>query len=459
MRTPLAALLSLALVAPLPRAQDCADTSVGFVPLADLADGAYQGFQGGLYPGGELARPTAHDAAGLAQAAEVLPRGPSGAPAPNGRVVLLSLGMSNATQEFSAFRALVQGDPTLSPRLTIVDGAIGGWTASEVADPAAAYWTLVDQRLAQAGVTPAQVQAVWLKEAEAGPSDPFPQHAETLSADLAAIARNARARYPNLRLLYLASRIYAGYATSALNPEPFAYESGFAVKWLIEAQIAGDPPLAFDAAQGAVVAPWLAWGPYLWADGLVPRSDGLVWECSDFAPDGTHPGPSARAKVAALLSAFFRTDATARGWFLAASGPSCGPQALATKYGAELGGAQGAVQLVASALPIQTTSPPADPLRAHAFGAPPNAPALFLIGAASIPDGAVPAFGGSLLVDFYLALPAAADATGRLSLALGAIPPTPLLCGLQRFVQVAVLDPTAPQGVGLSRGLRLRIGH
>jgi hypothetical protein len=67
------------------------------------------------------------------------------------------------------------------------------------------------------------------------------------------------------------------------------------------------------------MAPWIAWGPYLWADGLVPRADGLTWACADFSTtDGTHPATSGRAKVAQMLLDFFTTDPTAEPWFSAA---------------------------------------------------------------------------------------------------------------------------------------------
>jgi hypothetical protein len=111
----------------------------------------------------------------------------------------------------------------------------------------------------------------------------------------------------------LSSRIYAGYATSTLNPEPYAYQSAFAVRWTIEQQLNGGLPFA-GSGRGA---PWIAWGPYLWADGLTPRSDGLTWSCSDFANDGTHPGTTGRQKVAARLLDFVHTDPTAREWYLA----------------------------------------------------------------------------------------------------------------------------------------------
>ena len=62
------------------------------------------------------------------------------------------------------------------------------------------------------------------------------------------------------------------------------------MKWLIEKQLTGDPDLNFDPAHGAVKAPWLAWGPYLWADGQKARSDGLTYDLTDLRPDdGTHP--------------------------------------------------------------------------------------------------------------------------------------------------------------------------
>jgi len=68
---------------------------------------------------------------------------------------------------------------------------------------------------------------------------------------------------------------------------------------------------------GAVVAPLLSWGAYLWADGTVPRSDGFTWLCSDLQADFTHPSPtSGVSKVGVELLAFFKTDATTTPWFL-----------------------------------------------------------------------------------------------------------------------------------------------
>jgi hypothetical protein len=123
-----------------------------------------------------------------------------------------------------------------------------------------------------------------------------------------------KSKFPNLKLVYLTSRIYAGYANSNLNPEPFAWFTGWTVKRLIEDQLNGDAALNY--AGSSPSAAWLAWGPYLWAQGATPRSDGLTWIPSDFQSDGTHPSNAGRQKVAQKLLEFFSTDATTRPWFL-----------------------------------------------------------------------------------------------------------------------------------------------
>src|SRR5262249_41290842 len=158
------------------------------------------------------------------------------------------------------------------------------------------------------GSSRAQAQVVWLKEARRGPTEGWPAATDSLRNDLGTIVRIIKQKLPHVRLLYLSSRIYAGYATSLLNPEPSAYEAGFAVKQLVEAQIDGVDSLAYAPPVGDPRAPWMAWGPYLWADGLTPRSDGLTWQCGDFQSDGTHPSTSGRDKVAHALLAFFRSD-------------------------------------------------------------------------------------------------------------------------------------------------------
>jgi lysophospholipase L1-like esterase len=40
----------------------------------------------------------------------------------------------------------------------------------------------------------------------------------------------------------------------------------------------------------------------------VPRRDGLVWHCTDFQSDGTHPSTSGRELVADSLLAFLKRD-------------------------------------------------------------------------------------------------------------------------------------------------------
>lgn len=337
MRAAMLAVLAAIGPAVMAGASNCAGTSTGRVPLNDLGTGHYLGaFQGGLYPGGVNTIPVMHATAGLGKADMIVPRDGAGNPSPTGRVVLLSIGLSNTTQEFcggsfpacQSFSFIGQAAASNSVNhttLVTVDGAIGGQTPPTwdmPTDPN--YDTVRNTRLAPAGVTEQQVQVLWIKLADAMPTMGLPgaaADAYTLERGLGNVVRACKARYPNLRIVYLTSRIYAGYATSILNPEPYAYESGFSVKWLIEAQIAQKAGGPVDAVAGDLdydtVAPWLVWGPYPWADGTTARSDGLTWLCADFNPsDGTHPNTGARRKVGAMLLQELLGSPFAAGWFV-----------------------------------------------------------------------------------------------------------------------------------------------
>ena len=304
---------------------DATLTRIGVTPLNDLGTGVYKGYVGGLYPGGSNVRPSAHDSAGIAIAQSIHPLDASGnVDDTNGKIVMISVGMSNTTQEFasgsnSSFKPRMDADPSKSPRLVIVDGAQGGQTVDSWIAPSTPVWQTLTNRLTAAGVTGSQVQVAWIKQAIANPSNlgAFPTHAQVLKDRLAIMVRLLKQRLPNLKLAYLSSRTRA-YTDipGTLNPEPFAFESGYSVKWLIEDQINGVGDLNYDSGRGTVTAPWLAWGPYLWTDGLVPRSDGFVWAASDLGSDFVHPSTSGQQKVASQLITFFKTDATTRPWFL-----------------------------------------------------------------------------------------------------------------------------------------------
>lgn len=277
----------------------------GLKPLCDMtADDRYKGEDGGLYGGGRNRPPPVLQAAAEEAIARIVPRDPAGNPAADGRIGLVSISMSNATQEFSVFKQMADRDPRKSPSVVIVDCAQGGQAMAEWTSPHAPAWQEADRRIRLAGLSHAQVQAGWIKIANKGPRGDLPEHGRKLQADTEQVILRARERFPHLQIVYLSSRIYGGFATTALNPEPYAYEGGFVARWLIL-----DP-----LKNKSLPPPIRLWGPYLWST-TSPRSDGLLWERADFAADGTHPSESGRRKVANLLLTFFAEDPLASPWF------------------------------------------------------------------------------------------------------------------------------------------------
>jgi len=324
----------------------------------------YLNFQGGLYENSSDTVPSDHDAAGKAAAAAVQSLDQNGNPSATGAVVFLGIGMSNATQEFSAFQAAAGTNSAVNHKtLAIEDGASGAatacyWTVAQgqtgAACPAAMgvlldnqYDRVRDTILAAATKSPSapagcggppnltpcltekQVQVLWIKNANPRPGianertlcdatvsgcvNDGGTEAILYESQLGQIIRAAKLRYPNLKQVFLSTRIYAGYATQGLSPEPYAYEYGYSAKWLIEAQVLQErtgtvDPVAGNMSYTSGSSAWTAWGTYLWANGTIANSNGTTWLASDFQSDGTHPDAQGATKVVNLLMSFYTTS-------------------------------------------------------------------------------------------------------------------------------------------------------
>jgi hypothetical protein len=335
------------------------------IDLMDMTSSEnYLGFPGGLYEGVSDTMPADHATAGTAAAAQIKALDHNGNPSTTGAIVFLGIGMSNATEEFSAFISKAAASSGVNhTTLAMEDGASGAatacyWTVAtgpipvsicsdakgvlldnqydRVRDTVLATATTAPSAPAGCGAAPKtpcltekQVQVLWIKNANPRPGianertlcgisvsgcvNDTGTEAILYESQLGQIIRAAKLRYPNLQQVFLSTRIYAGYATDGLNPEPYAYEYGFSGQMLIEAQVLqerGNPqdPVAGDMSYTTGTAAWTAWGTYIWADGTTARSDGLQWLSSDFQSDGTHPDAQGTTKVVDQLMGFYTTS-------------------------------------------------------------------------------------------------------------------------------------------------------
>ena len=255
-------------------------------------------FGGGLH-GDRLNDPRPEYAARAIQhVSTIRPLNELGAPDPQGLIVVTSIGMSNTEDHFIGFIGQweLAGSPG-APTLVIIDGAQGGQDArqwDETEEPWTTFLNAIGPRVNQ-------VQALWLMQAHRRPgiegTGEFPGETLVLRDRLRRIGIRAFQELPNLKIIFLGNRMWAGYADPASQGgvsrrsfEPFAYETGFAARWLIEDQMAGnDPELNWDPLMGPVNAPLFLWAVDMWANGALPRSDGLVWLPEDYQDDFIHP--------------------------------------------------------------------------------------------------------------------------------------------------------------------------
>jgi hypothetical protein len=312
------------------------------IPLIDLP--SYFRIRGGLYPNGLNQPPPDHDSAARAARNRIRALDVNGDESPFGKYVLISIGMSNATQEWCSktsgppcgawtLMGRAAADPAVNKyTMVIVNGAADGQDAQAWTSPASPnYERIKTGRLAPLGLSENQVEAAWIKLDDAKASTSLPADsadAYVFLSNIGQVLRTLKIRYPNLLIVFLSSRSYAGYTKSGdsaatdLNVEPYAYEEGFSVRWAIESQINEMRGLPADPRAGSLsyakkAAPVIMWGPYLWADGATARSDGFLWNRTDFEEDGMHPSQTGESKVGLALLEFFKNSVYAKCWFVA----------------------------------------------------------------------------------------------------------------------------------------------
>jgi hypothetical protein len=292
-------------------------TLVNSTPLNDLGPAPYAyGYFGGLYENGTNFDPADHLAIGLQRAAAIKTPG-----------VFLAIGFGETQRIFDAFTQMTRNDPRVNHQMTFINAACDGCDFSTWIPPQSdgTFNRIRNTQLAPAGLSDKDVQVVWMQLVTNDPFSPLPRQdgdAYRLKGSIATALRALRARYPNLQIAYLSSRVYGGYATTDWNPEPYAYESALSVRWIVMGQISWERTGGlWDTRIGNIddtagQSPWVAWGPYLWADGTAPRSDGLTWQRDDFEADGETLSPKGAQKGAELLLQFLLDEPTAS-WFRA----------------------------------------------------------------------------------------------------------------------------------------------
>jgi len=157
-RTPVVAVLVLAACSgggPMstPSSGSCDGSNTTKVPMTALAPGCYLEYRGGLYPNGTNELSGAHLATGRAAAAQIVPLDVNGALSMDGKYILLSVGMSNTTQEFcndaaqlrscvpQTFMTQAATDAAVNhSTLVIVNGALSGRAAASWVSPSSAEY-------------------------------------------------------------------------------------------------------------------------------------------------------------------------------------------------------------------------------------------------------------------------------------------------------------------------------
>ena len=287
-------------------------------PLTELGTGTFKGHQGGLYPNGSNEMPPAFFNDAVVIASTIIPLDKNGNPDPNGEIGLVTLGASTVAMFSKGLEKMLPGTKGVNKELNFVNCGIGGQDMSDIMNPAANFWSVIDARVKAAGMTLDQVQVIWFQEDNLKNRDnDLEVRGNALVDDFTYMVQFCKKHYPNLKLFYVSGRHTTDFMPAEAKDkhrEPKAYINGWACKWIIEKQINGDKDLQYKGENP--VAPLILWGPYFWTQGDKTRSDGYSWTRALVSNDGVHPTDAGIEKVSKDLVDFWQTDPVSKLWFL-----------------------------------------------------------------------------------------------------------------------------------------------
>ncbi len=221
------------------------------------------------------------------------------------KIIIIAISMSNGFQEFSRFTELYEGHPDVSDQIVLINCAVGGSALESWLSEQTLWGRCKDDITRNYSLD--QVKVVWAKDANQDTADGITlpdANADyyDLIANIGALSQKIGVEFPSVQAVFHSSRIYGGYVEDrkqAARGEPISYEGGFAINAVIEKWQAGQLP----------GAPWIGWGPYIWANGTtMANASGILWSTADFQGtngDNQHPSAAGATKVADALHAFF----------------------------------------------------------------------------------------------------------------------------------------------------------
>ncbi|MGB4929409.1 MAG: hypothetical protein WBP43_05525, partial [Chitinophagales bacterium] len=196
---------------------DCENTSTGNIPISEIGPGFFMGYQGGLYPEGSNTMPMVHAQAGKNIGNSIKPLNEAGeVDFENGKVVFVAFGASTAGNTFNTFKSTVNNTPDLyNPCLKFVNLCLGGKGLESMVPPHNnLLWAYItDTLMVDAEISKEQVQIGWIKTASKDDSIPeFPMQADSLYDKYIPTIQRMKENFPNLKILYMSSHAYGGYA-------------------------------------------------------------------------------------------------------------------------------------------------------------------------------------------------------------------------------------------------------